>query len=157
MAAAATIPITAPVDMLLLPFSGGGGKSATILYNSLIRSQYRDGFKLNCGRNIKVLLRPQLQFKTTNSMKYSLPESTDIADIRGPYTDLNGILVVPFPAQYKRISKVLFATTAVNGIVTALPIPPAFFAILKSFCTSFPYHISTQMLILHNDNKVMNY
>jgi len=64
-----------------------------------------------------------------------------MAEIRGPYTDLNGIPVVPFPAQYKRISKVLSVTTAVNGFVTSLSTPPASLAISKSFLTSFPYDI----------------
>jgi len=45
IATAATIPTTAPADMLL-PFSEGAGKSARLLYNSLIRSQHGDHFKL---------------------------------------------------------------------------------------------------------------
>ncbi|RDX82152.1 hypothetical protein CR513_37090, partial [Mucuna pruriens] len=69
-APAATIPTTAPADMLL-PFSEGENNNP--------------------------------------------PDSTDIADIRGPYTDLNGRLVVPFPAQYKRISKAKSIISQRNG------------------------------------------
>jgi len=66
----------------------------------------------------------------------NLPDFTVIADIRGPYTDLDGILVVPFPVQDNRISKVLLLTTTVKFFVIALPIPPASSAILKSSFTN---------------------
>jgi len=71
----------------------------------------------------------------------NLPEFTVIADIRGPYTDPNGSAIVPFPAQFKRIFKVLLLTTVVNFFMIGLPLPPASSAILKLSFTSFPYNI----------------
>lgn len=55
--------------------------------------------------------------------KYNSQGFTDTAAIRRPYTDLNGIPIVSFPAQYKRISNVLLLITMVNDFVTALLTP----------------------------------
>ncbi|WVZ01019.1 hypothetical protein V8G54_027088 [Vigna mungo] len=58
---------------------------------------------------------------------------TVIADIRGPYIPLSGIALVPFPAQDKWISKVLWVTFTLNSLVIPLPTPPASSTMLKSF------------------------
>ena len=69
-----------------------------------------------------------------------LPASMEIADIRGPYVPLFGTSVVPFPDQWKRISKILFSTNAVKFLTTALSTPCASFSISKSFSTSSSYN-----------------
>lgn len=53
--------------------------------------------------------------------------------MRGPYTPIIGMALVPFPAQDKWISKVLSVTLTLNSLVIPLPTPPASFAMLKSF------------------------
>jgi len=70
--------------------------------------------------------------------------------MRGPYTDLNGIPSVPFPAQYRRISNVLLLITMVNDFMIALLTPPASSAILKFFSTIFPCKKSKPTLMPHN-------
>lgn len=61
-----------------------------------------------------------------------------MADMRGPYTPRFGRETVPFPAQYKWISRVLSVTVALYCLIMCLPTPPASSAILKSVKTLFP-------------------
>ena len=56
-----------------------------------------------------------------------LPAYMEIADIRGPYVPLLGTFVVPFPDQWKQISKILFLTNAVKFLTIALSTPCASF------------------------------
>jgi len=85
--------------------------------------------------------------------KYNSLGFTEIADMRGPYTDLNGIPIVPFPAQYRRISNVLVLITMVNDFVIALLTPPASSAMLKLFSTIFPCMKRKPTLMPHSDHN----
>lgn len=64
---------------------------------------------------------------------------TAIADMSGPYTPLSGIAVVPFPAQYRWISKVPSSTSTSDSKVVGKPNPLAATAMSKFFLKTFPY------------------
>ena len=80
-----------------------------------------------------------------SQLPIQLPASTEIADMRGPYVPLVGAVVVPFPAQKKRIIKTLFVTFALYSLTTALSTPGAAFSTSKSFNTSFSCTKLTQL------------
>lgn len=68
-----------------------------------------------------------------------IPDSIEMADIRGPNTPLTGTAVVPFPAYWRRISNVLLVTLTFGiGISTALSTPPALCLISKFLNTITP-------------------
>lgn len=67
-----------------------------------------------------------------------IPDSTEIADIKGPYVPRTGTAVVPFPVYWKRISKVLLLTIAVKFCLTTLSTPFASCSISKSFSLCSP-------------------
>lgn len=62
-----------------------------------------------------------------------------MAETRGPYVPWNGMQQVPFPAQKKWISIILFVTLASNVFTKALFDPPASFLMSKSVSTFSPY------------------
>lgn len=66
------------------------------------------------------------------------PWETWIADTKGPYVLWNGMQQVPFPAQKKWMSMMVFVTFASKVLIMALFDPPASFWMLKSCRTLLP-------------------